>query len=41
VKQRLEYAFLDGLSTKVGLGSLDEVGNKYRDEIGFVRSLQI
>ena len=40
MKQRLEYAFLDGHSTKVDLGSLDEVG-KYRDEIGFVGSLQI
>jgi hypothetical protein len=30
--------FFDGLSTKVGLRSIDEVG-KYRDEIGFVGSL--
>lgn len=32
--------FFDGLSTKVGLGSLDKVG-KHRDEIRFVESLQI
>jgi hypothetical protein len=36
-KTCLEYAFHDGLSINVDLGSPNEV-NKYRNEIGFCRN---